>query len=138
METQAERLLGELRKGRRLTKRQIRGELGIENVGGRIADLRDQGVPVATIWIDRRTRGVIRDEAGKPRVWFGDSTHWGKWWTAVTREPGNTAIAAYQLFCCGCRAIEPERLGWQPMTLFPGQFEVGDFAEMYLCPSCRA
>lgn len=126
--TQAERLLAELKRGRRLSKWDIRNELRIENVGGRIADLRRAGVPVATIWHDKATGQVAFDGAGKPRVWFGDEPG--------TRQSGNRCFAEYQLYCKGCRAWHPIALGWR--WQIEGGWELAEFADTFLCPRCLA
>jgi hypothetical protein len=98
--SQAERLLIELLKGRRLTKWMIRDELYIENVGGRIQDLRRDGWPIATLWLDARNGEPYRTEAGALLVWFGPADG------SETKQPRET-VAAYQLYCPRCKNLKP-------------------------------
>lgn len=128
-ETQAERLLAELLRGRRLTKVDILDELGIWNSGGRVHELRARGYPIATIWLDQATGEVTTDGNGKPRVWFGGDPH-------DTHQPGAGCYVAYQLYCRGCKVWRPEDLGWR-WALGEGG-DLAEFEKTFLCPRCLA
>jgi hypothetical protein len=131
--TQSEQLLAEFLCGRRLTKAAIRKELAIENVGGRVQDLREQGWPIATLWLDKRTHRLMVHEDGRPCAWFGETTHVGRRWECKTQQPMGS-IASYQLYCVECHAVDPRILGWK--TRCDGTYTIGEFKDTHKCPSC--
>ena len=127
---QHERVLDLLLTGRRLTVRQLREETGIECIVRCIHDLRQLGVPVASIWCDPATGSPLRDDRGRILWWDGH-------WHAARQPPGS--VAAYQLYCQGCREIEPSRLGWKPQHTDEGLvYDLREFRDTYLCPGCFA
>lgn len=129
-ERQSEALKRLLMKGLRLSKREIRERLGIENVGRCIEELRRAGLPIATVWCDKDTGLPVLDDAGRMVAWTGERLlgH------ALTRQPANS-YAEYKLCCKDCGTVDNAKLGWRWLRETEG-FYLGEFAETFQCIAC--